>query len=137
MTKKPFKLEFEHIPPRLVSVKFDGPLEVDGATEAMDKMEAAIGQEPYFLMEVIVEGLEGVSAEARRVSAERVGRLPSRSIAIVGGTFAQRVVAKLVLTAIVTLGRGKTKAATRIFDDSASARAWLMASAAEWEAADQ
>jgi hypothetical protein len=133
MSKKPFQLTFEHIPPRLVSVKFDGPLDVEGATDAMDRMEAAIGNEPYFLMEVIVENLDGVSAEARRISADRVGRLPGRSIAIVGGSFAQRVVAKLVLTAIVTLGRGKTKAATRIFDDSASAREWLLASAAEWD----
>ncbi len=132
MSKSP-TFEVEYIPPRLVVVKVTGYLEAAGATEAMDQVQRHIGDQPFFLMETQVHDLMGVAAEARRIVADRYRVLPKRSIVIVGGKFTQRVVAKLVLTAIMRFGKGETKARTSAFDRSEDARKWLYESVADWE----
>jgi hypothetical protein len=133
MTKDLPSVHVEPVEARFVSVHIHGRLDAEGATHAMNLIEAHVKDEPYFLLETVVEALDGVSPEARRILADRIRTLPRRSIVLVGGGFAQRVVAKLVLTAIVNLGGGTTKARTSAFDNSDAARAWLRDSAADWE----
>ena len=73
-----------------------------------------------------------VSPEARRIAAERFLKLPDRAIAMVGGGFAQRLFAKLVLTAVSMLSRNPRNA-SEFFQDVESARTWLREYAAKYQ----
>lgn len=115
--------EFEVVGPAFVSVRFHGPLEVDEAIAVFDAIDEAVADKSYCLMEAFMTHIEGASPEARRVSAERLKMIPNMAMAVVGGSFAQRMLAKLVLTAVNMLGSHAV--AAKFFSDSESARAWL------------
>ncbi|MEX1368450.1 MAG: STAS/SEC14 domain-containing protein [Nannocystaceae bacterium] len=115
--------EFEVVEPAFVSVRFHGSLDVDEALAVFDAIDEAVAGESYCLMEAFMTHIEGASPEARRVSAERLKTIPHMAMAVVGGSFAQRMLAKLVLTAVNMIGSHELVA--KFFKDSESARAWL------------
>jgi hypothetical protein len=90
----------------------------------MDAIESHVANEPYLLLEADMSHIDGATPEARKIAADRLDALPDRAIAVVGGSFAQRIIAKLVLTALSMLGR-KGRSEARFFSDSQSARNWL------------
>ena len=124
---------FELLEPRYIRLRFLGEMDGPQMEALMEAMEESVGDEPYFLLEADVREVKAVSAEARRIAAERFLRLPDRAIAMVGGGFAQRLFAKLVLTAVYMLSRNPRNA-SEFFQDSASAQAWLRQYAAKYEA---
>jgi hypothetical protein len=134
MSMKPIRTHFEYVPPRLVSIRFQGTLDESEARAVMDAIESCVANEPYLLLEADMSQIDGATPEARKIAADRLDALPDRAIAVVGGSFAQRIIAKLVITALTMLGRsGKSEA--RFFSDSQSARAWLHEYAARKDAA--
>jgi hypothetical protein len=134
MSMKPTRTDFEYVPPRLVSIRFHGTLDEDEARNVMEAIHASVSNEPYLLLEADMSKIDGATPEARKIAADRLDALPDRAIAVVGGSFAQRIIAKLVLTALAMLGRsGKSEA--RFFSDSQSARAWLYEYGARKDAA--
>jgi SpoIIAA-like len=124
MSMRPQRTDFEYVPPRLVSIRFHGTLDEEEARAVMDAIESQVATEPYLLLEADMSAIEGATPEARKIAADRLDRLPSRAIAVVGGSFAQRIIAKLVLTAVSMLGR-KGRNEVRFFSDRESARTWL------------
>jgi hypothetical protein len=130
------KVDFELLEPRYIRVRFLGEMDGPEMQALMEAMEQSVGNEPYFLLEADVRAVKAVSAEARRIAAERFLRLPDRAIAMVGGGFAQRLFAKLVLTAVYMLSRNPRNA-SEYFQDSESARAWLRDYAARYEASNK
>jgi hypothetical protein len=121
---KPKTTELELVEPAFVSVRFHGRLEADEITAVLDQIEEFVKNEPFFAFEAHMTHIDGASPEARRITAERLRRLPPWAIGVVGGGFAQRTLAKLVLTAISILSSGD-KIVTAFFEDSDSARVWL------------
>jgi hypothetical protein len=130
---RPLRTDFEYVPPRLVSIRFHGTLDEEESRAVMDAIETQVANEPYVLLEVNMSGIDGATPEARKIAADRLDALPERAIAIVGGSFAQRIIAKLVLTALSMLGK-KGKNEARFFTDSESARTWLHEYAAQRDA---
>jgi hypothetical protein len=122
--RKPQTTELELVEPAFVSVRFHGKLEADEITAVLDQIEAFVKDEPFFAFEAHMGNIDGASPEARRITADRLRQLPPWAIGVVGGGFAQRTLAKLVLTAVSILSSGD-KIVNRFFDDSDSARAWL------------
>ena len=125
------RVEFEFVEPSLVRVRYFGKLEGPELAELFDWMETTVGHLPYCLVEADMSGVVSAAPEARRLSADRLGRLPKSAVAVVGGNFAQRIIAKLVMTALHTLSRGHTK--TGFFADRETAQVWLDAYAKEQE----
>ncbi|MCX4246288.1 hypothetical protein [Paraliomyxa miuraensis] len=122
--RQPQTTELEFVEPGFVSVRFHGRLEADEITIVLDRIEEFVKDEPFFAFEAIMADIDGASPDARRITAERLRRLPTWAIAVVGGGFAQRTLAKLVLTAISILNSAD-KNTTAFFNDSDSAHKWL------------
>ena len=116
--------DFEIVEPGFVSVRFHGRLEADETGAVFDCITEAIEGRPFFVLEAFMDDIDGMTPEARRVAAERLRRLPDRAFAIIGGSFAQKIIAKLVMTAVSMLGRSDRNIA-RFFDDKEAARSWL------------
>lgn len=125
--------ELELLGPRFICLRLHGTFTEDEATAVWNTIEEHVRDEPYFLIETHMSDVDGASPEARRISAEKLRRLPRRAIAIVGGGFAQKIIAKLVLTAVSMLD-GSSLNTARFFPDSDSAREWLKSYAAERDA---
>lgn len=126
------RIEVSFKPPRLVSVVIHGNYDVPQANETFDRIDALVGQNDYFLLEVVMDHIAKTSAEARRVAAQRLQGLPRRVIAITGGSFAQRIAAKLVLTAALALDSKNTKGNRTPFRSSDEAQAWLIEAGERW-----
>ncbi|MCH9685161.1 MAG: STAS/SEC14 domain-containing protein [Deltaproteobacteria bacterium] len=109
--------------PRMVSVAFHGLFDADDADNVMRQIEAAVEHEPFFMFEAVMSDITKATPEARRLAAERFRRLPKRAIAVVGGSFGQRMVAKLTIRAIAWLDKANSE--TAYFPESEDARAWL------------
>lgn len=123
MSNEPGRTEHAFVEPCLVEVKFFGVLEGPELDTLFDWMEAKVAGLPYFLIEADMSAISGAKPEARKLAADRLRSMPDFAIALVGGSFAQRIIAKLVLTAIEMLSKGKTKAG--FFKDREASRAWL------------
>lgn len=132
MTTTSPSVDFEFIEPCLVSIRIHGKFDEQRASEVLDKIESKVAGKPYFLLEAFMTHIDGATPEARRISAERLNKLPERAIAIVGGGFAQRLIAKLIITATSFLGKGDNIGS--YFSDSESARKWLWDYAAQRDA---
>jgi hypothetical protein len=132
MTDKPARIDVKYLDKRLVRVQVFGKLDGEEAGMLMDAVESHVADEPYFMLQTVISHVDGATPSARRTAADRLRQMPPRFIAIVGGSFAQRTTAKLVLTATTLLGsRAKTKGA--FFEDEEEARAWLREQAAAYE----
>lgn len=123
MTEKASQTELQLVEPRLVSVRFVGVFDEADATRIMDEMEKVVAGEPFFMFEVDILELTGATPEGRRIAAERFRQLPRRGIAVVGGNFKQRLLASLVIRALLWLDKGKTEA--QYFTDRDEARRWM------------
>lgn len=124
----------EFIEPRLVRVRFQGTVDLVEAKRIYDFIEDKVKDQPYFLNEYVIGELEGATPEGRGHAAERLKLLPQRAIAIIGGSFAQRTLGKLVLKASIMLdGSAKTNVGST-FNTEREAREWLEAYASERDA---
>jgi hypothetical protein len=123
--------DLECIEPNLVSMRLRGVVDHETLSAFFDEFEPFVVEKPFFVIEVDMREIKSATPEARRVAAERLARLPKFSIAVITEGFAQRMIAKLVLTAHEMLNRGHSS--TGFFTDSASARAWLLERAREAE----
>lgn len=119
-------IHFEWLGPRSVRSRSSGELQEDETGAFMDAIEAMVKDEPYFTWEVDVSEVTGMTAAARRVCAERLRRLPDRAIAVVGGKFAQKILVKLVLTAVAMLDPTQRNNVVSFFPSSEDAQAWLL-----------
>jgi hypothetical protein len=122
--EKIYQTDFEFVPPHLVHVHFRGVLDMEELGAVFDRVSASIAGESFLLVQVEWGDVDKVTPEARRLAAERLSELPNHAIAIVGGNFGQRVIARLVLTAAQMLTPGRTKSG--FFKDNDSAREWLL-----------
>lgn len=125
--------ELDLLGPRFICLRLHGTFTEEEAVAVWDAIEEHVKDEPYFLLETHMSDVDGASPEARRISAEKLRRLPRRAIAIVGGGFAQKIIAKLVLTAVSMLDGGNLNVA-KFFPDSDSARVWLKSYSQERDA---
>lgn len=121
--------DLECIEPNLVSMRLRGVVDHETLGSFFDQFEHFVSGKPFFVIEVDMRELKSATPDARRVAAERLARLPKFSIAVITTGFAQRMIAKLVLTAHEMLNRGHSS--TGFFPDSESARAWLLERARE------
>jgi hypothetical protein len=111
-------------PPDVLVLVMEGDESAADAEGMLVAMRAfAKGRDRVFVLSNITR-LGTISAEARRISADANNIENVRAVAAFGGSFAQRVMAKLVLTAFEILGQGSA-APTRFFDTEAHARAWF------------
>lgn len=124
--------DIELVEPRYIKVRFRGDIDADAMTEVMDAIAESVANEPYFLLEADVAEVHAVSADARRIAADRLRQMPDRAIAAVGGGFAQRLLSKLVLTAVSMLSPNPRNV-TEFFQDHEKARAWLRNYASTYE----
>lgn len=120
----PLTTDFEIVEPGFISVRFHGRLEAEETRAVFSLITEAIQGRPFFVLEAVMDDIDGMTPEARRVAAEHLRRLPDRAFAVVGGSFAQKIIAKLVLTAVSMIGRSDRNIA-RFFPDKESAREWL------------
>jgi hypothetical protein len=118
-------ITFEWLGPRAVKSKSVGELQEEETGFFLDAVEARVKHEPFFTWEVDVTEVTGMTANTRRTVADRLRRLPDRAIAVVGGKFAQKILVKLVLTAVAMLDRSQRNNEVSFFPDSESAQAWL------------
>lgn len=125
-------ITFEWVGPLSVRSKSRGVLQEEETSEFLDVVETQINNGPYFLWEVDVTELTGMTAATRRIVAERLQRMPDRAIAIIGAKFAQRTLAKLVFTAVAMLDRSGRINEREFFNDTESAQAWLNERAARF-----
>lgn len=128
------KTVLEFIEPRLVRVRFQGLVDLPEAKRIYDFIESKVKDQPYFLNEYNIEQMEGATPEGRGHAAERLKTLPQRAIAIVGGSFAQRTLGKLVLKASLMLDVSGKNNVGSMFKTEGEARAWLNAYAAARDA---
>ena len=98
----------------------------------MELVTNAVGHEPFFLFEVFMADVDGADPEARRAIAQGLRALPDRAIAFIGCSFSQKILAKLVVTAVSMMGQSGNSIA--FFDEQERARQWLRDYAAKAQA---
>lgn len=118
-------IHFEWLGPSSVRSSSRGELQEDETRAFMEAIEKKVSGNAYFTWEVDVTELTGMAAAARRVCAEHLRRLPDRAIAVVGGKFAQKILVKLVTTAVSMLDPTQRNNVVSFFPNSESAQAWL------------
>ncbi len=123
MTENNTQSTFEFCSPCTGRIRLVAHVEHDELQRLFDALEANVVGLPYFLLELDMVDIESTAPEARRLTAERLGRWQRHALAVVTGSFAGRMIAKLVLTANERVNHGRTKSA--FFDDLEPARAWL------------
>jgi hypothetical protein len=116
--------EFHLTAPNRGWLKVYGKVSEEQVTLVLQEaIEAAAGL-PYFLLEVDISAMDGATPEARRASAKLFREMPPLAFAVLGGTFAQRTIAKIVLKASEMLQKDNGQVSA-FFADSESARGWL------------
>lgn len=125
-------VDFE--PPHLVSVTFFDLVDEDQVMEAFDRVEAHIGRLPFYLLELRTHEIVGATPSGRRLAAERMKALPERAMTVVGGNFAQRTLANLLLKAAQVLERERSND-YRVCRTPEESRSWLEERARTREAA--
>ena len=117
------KHSLRYEPPDTIVVVLQGSVDEEDAVviskQAVDWSEGA----PCLLVIVDVRQLSSMSQQARKVGASMGYRLPPRATAVVGGSFAVRMLMDLVLRASELLGTKKRF--TKHCPDEAAARAWV------------
>lgn len=107
----------------IVSVRFFGELNALETEAVFRRIDDCVGDLPYWQLRVHMDSVHVVTPDARRIAADRLKGLPPRSIAIVGGSFGQRMIAKLVLKAALMIDRDNNEG--RWFETDAEAETWL------------
>ncbi|MEM7160741.1 MAG: hypothetical protein AAF799_48355 [Myxococcota bacterium] len=122
MTEKPG--EFWAFPPNRARVKVYGNIEeAEISRVLMQVLDFSQGTD-FLMLEIDISEMTGATPEARRVSAKIFGEMPAMAFALVGGSFSQRALAKLVLKAVELL-RGKKRQVVSFFKESEPAVSWL------------
>jgi hypothetical protein len=119
------RFKLEHVPPHLVCLRFEGDVDSDDVLAIFERIEPWIAGQPFWLFEIDISALAQASQEARRAAAERIGHTPVYSMALFGGSLAQRAIATLFLK-VSELFSGSRDVSTKFMKDGASARAWLL-----------
>lgn len=119
------RFQLEHVPPRLVRLKFEGDLGRDDVVAIFERIEPWIAGQPFWLFEIDISALKEASQDARRVAAERIGNTPPYSMALFGGSLAQRAIATLFVK-VSELFSGSKDVSTKFIKDGEAARAWLL-----------
>jgi hypothetical protein len=118
------RFQLEHVPPHLVRLKFEGDLGSDDVIAIFERIEPWIAGQPFWLFEIDISALKDSSQDARRAAAERIGNTPPYSMALFGGSLAQRAIATLFVK-VSELFSGSKDVSTKFIKDGESARAWL------------
>ena len=124
MSPRPKTATVEFDPPHLVSVTFFDVIDEDQVMEAFDRVEAHVGLHSFYLLELHTHEIAGATPAGRRLAAERMKALPERAMTVVGGNFAQRTLANLLLKAAQVLERERDNE-YRICRTPEESRAWL------------
>jgi len=119
------RFELEQVPPNLVRLKVAGELGGEDIHAIFERIEPWIEGRAFWLFEIDISGLTQASVEARRAAAERIGKTPAYSMALVGGSLAQRALATLFLK-LSELFSGSRDISHKFVKDGPSARAWLL-----------
>lgn len=118
------RITLEHVPPNLVSLKFEGDLARGDIEAIFDRIDPWVAGKPFWLFEVDISRLGQAGVDARRAAAERIGRTPAYAMALCGGSLAQRAIATLFLK-LSELFSGNRDIVHKFVKDRADARAWL------------
>ena len=124
--------EFRAHPPNRAWVKAIGKIEEDGISVLLQQVLDFSEGFPYLLLEIDISEMTGASPEARRVSSKLFNQMPPIAFALVGGTFAQRTLAKLVIKAVEVL-RGKGRLVSSFFATTEEALEWMEGQGREFE----
>lgn len=124
--------EFRAHPPNRAWVKAFGKIEEDDIAALLQQVLDYAEGFPYLLLEINISEMTGATPEARRVSSKLFNQMPPIAFALVGGTFAQRTLAKLVIKAVEVL-RGKGRLVSAFFASSEEAVEWLEMQGREFE----
>lgn len=124
--------EFRFNPPNKGWIKVYGKISVEQISDVLQRAVEASAGLSYFLLEVDISDMDGATPEARRVSAKFFKEMPPFAFAVLGGTFAQRTIAKLVLKATEMLHKDN-RLISEFFADIASANVWLDAQGKSFE----
>lgn len=119
------RFRLEHVPPHLVSLKFEGDLGREDVEAIFDRIERWVAGKPFWLFEIDISRLDQAGVDARRAAAERIGKTPAYAMALCGGTLAQRALATLFLK-LSELFSGNRDIVHKFVKDPADARAWLL-----------
>lgn len=119
---RPAIVDFD--PPRLVSITFYDMVDEDQVMEAFDRVESLVGRLPFYLLELHTKEIAGATPLGRRMAAERMRALPERAMTVVGGDFAQRTLANLLVKAAQVLERERNND-YKICKTTEESRAWL------------
>ncbi|MEM9462245.1 MAG: STAS/SEC14 domain-containing protein [Myxococcota bacterium] len=130
----PERSDVEVLGERSLRLQLVGMMDRAKVEGMLDAIESHVAGEPYFLLLAVIDQMGGVTSEARQVTVERMRLLAPRSIAIVGGSFTQRITTKLGLTAVMVLGR-KDRTRGDFFDREDQAEQWLREEDARRDAA--
>ncbi|MCA9708312.1 MAG: STAS/SEC14 domain-containing protein [Myxococcales bacterium] len=114
---------FDFVEPNIVSVTLQGKIDEAQITALVDGFEPLIKDTKVWGFQADMRDIAGATPEARRIAAQRLSGLPKMLVAVVTVGFAQRIIAKLVLTAIQLLKPGHVS--VKYFNDMATARDWL------------
>lgn len=110
--------------PNLVLVAVRGDILVPHVERMFDRIDGWVAKQPFWLLEVDIAGLASASADTRRIAAERLAQLPSYSMAVHGGGFAQRTLARVFFGAIELLLRDRGNR-HKVCGSREESRAWL------------
>jgi len=124
--------EFRAHPPNRAWIKVYGKIQEDEISAVLEEVLAFSEKLTYLLLEIDISDMSGATPEARRVSAKLFNQMPPIAYALVGGTFTQRALAKLVLKAVELL-RGKERQVFSFFPTSEGAIKWLDMQSREFE----
>ena len=120
---KPPHIVFEFFEPCIVSASLHGKIDEAEIVKLVDEFEPLVKDREVWGFEVDMREIIGATPEARRIAAQRLSNLPRMMVAVVTSGFGQRIIAKLVLTAIQMLKPGHLS--VKYFADHDTAREWL------------
>ncbi|MEM7154784.1 MAG: hypothetical protein AAF799_18180 [Myxococcota bacterium] len=119
--QKPSTIEF--VEPCVVELELFGDIDQAELALLIDEFEPKVWKQPFMGLQLGMQQTTSVTPEARRLGAERFSMLPNMFVAVVTESFSQRMIAKLVMTALQLLKPGHVIA--EFFSDPEGARAWL------------
>jgi len=129
MTESTPHVDLELIEPSIVSVRLVGKIDEVEITKLVDGFEPFVRNKTVWGFEADMREIAGATPEARRIAAQRLSSLPKMCVAVITTGFGQRIIAKLVLTAIQMLKPGHLD--VKFFNTKETARSWLQATLAE------
>lgn len=116
-------------PPDIASIVWVGNVDEAEMVRIVDASWALAGEPPDLFLLAHVSRMGSVTAQARLAAAEGVRRTNVRGCAILGASFATRVL--ITLTDKITSLIGPHDAPMRHFETEADARAWIAQRRAE------